>query len=276
MRASSGTRWTSVGLILGLGVALVPACGSEDPKKKIPPAKYNGNDLGAGASAGGGSARPDDGGAHPDGGNAQLEGGTGSSSGATGGTLGESGSATKGDAGSAATHGSSAGASAGDGCPLGYDDCDDDPSDCETPVNTLTQCGGCAISCSDEQGTVECTEGKCVMTSCTKGYGDCDNDGTTGCELALAEDDAHCGDCLRDCAAAGSTCNTSMCTPITVASAISGFASFMTGRSVYFMTGGYTLSLLQLDGGTKKQIWAATASVGSTLIRTRSIVTRPT
>ena len=49
------------------------------------------------------------------------------------------------------------------GCSDGFGDCDDDPSDCETPLDTLIQCGACNVSCSDTNGSVACAAGTAPM-----------------------------------------------------------------------------------------------------------------
>ena len=267
MRARSNTRWVSLGLLLGSGMALATACGSEDGKKKTPPVYEGGGD----GNDAGSSSTPGNGGDAPGGSAATPTGGAGATAatGATGGVPGEAGSGAASPAGVTSTGGAGgAGGAPTDGCPAGFDDCDSDPSDCETPVNTLTQCGGCAISCSDDHGTVACTNNQCVMSGCTSGYGDCDADGTTGCEESLDENDTHCGDCLRDCAAHGAVCNTSMCTPVVVDASASGFTSHLAGGALYMMTSGampvsnYTLQRIPVDGSARKQVWAASGNIG--------------
>jgi hypothetical protein len=175
-------------------LVLVPGCGSEDDKKKENGPKYGagGDPSAAGSDAGSEGGRD----------------GVSGSIGTAGESASEAGAPATGEAGAGSETGGAGGAQ--NTCPEGFGDCDDDPTSCETPLDTLVQCGGCDVSCSDSHGTPTCEDSKCVMTSCDAGYGDCDEDGTTGCELALAEDDAHCGACSRDCAAAGSECNTSM------------------------------------------------------------------
>lgn len=265
MKLSASKRVTSIGLLLMTGTLLASACGSEDAKRTSPGPKNNG----AGEDAGGrGSMAKGDGGggAQPEAGNGTT-GGT-DSTGAVGGALngnGGSGDSVAGGAGGAGV----AGTGATEGCPEGFDNCDEDPNTCETPVTSLAQCGSCDVSCSDEHGDVACSDGKCLMTACDNGYGDCDEDGTTGCELALAENDAHCGDCLRDCAAAGSTCNTRMCAPIVIDASASGFDSYLAGNAMYMMSSGampvssYTLSRIPIDGSARKVVWAASANVAN-------------
>ena len=155
------------------------------------------------------------------------------------------------------------------GCPDGFGDCDDDPSNCETPLDTLIQCGACDVSCSDANGSVACEDGKCVMTECTAGFGDCDEDGTNGCELTLAEDDANCGECGRDCAAGGATCNTGGCTAVVIDPSASGFIARFAGGAMYIMGSGampvsnYTLVRIPVDGSARSTVWAASANVGN-------------
>lgn len=95
------------------------------------------------------------------------------------------------------------------GCPMGMGDCDTNPNDCETPLNLITSCGACDVTCNNSHGVVPCTDGKCVITSCTSGFLDCDHKGETGCEAQIATDNLNCGVCGHVCAQ--TTCETSLC-----------------------------------------------------------------
>lgn len=71
-------------------------------------------------------------------------------------------------------------------CANGFDDCDDDPSNgCETPLNTLTDCGSCGTPCfiSGAQN-LNCAGGVCSAASCSSGFADCDGD-SLSCETDL-------------------------------------------------------------------------------------------
>lgn len=83
-----------------------------------------------------------------------------------------------------------------DSCDDGWGDCDDAPLDCETRLNSLTDCGACGETCGDDDvrnGTATCETGRCGPASCDDGFADCNavpvdgcearTDGTTGCGM---------------------------------------------------------------------------------------------
>jgi hypothetical protein len=85
------------------------------------------------------------------------------------------------------------------GCASGFDDCDGNPTNgCETPLDTLTDCGGCRAPCSaGGASNASCAGGVCSAASCTAPLADCDADGVT-CETDLTS--------LDDCASCGAPC----------------------------------------------------------------------
>jgi hypothetical protein len=176
-------------------------CASNDPDRDT--VDGNGNIVPEGGGGEGGSSG---------GGN----GGSGGSS--RGGTAGAAGSGEGGEGGTPDGTGGSSGSSTGgggNGCPTGFDDCDDDPSDCETPLSLITSCGSCTTTCDASHGDVRCdaTTFECVVgpNGCASGYDDCDDDPSTGCEAELATDAEHCGMCDRSCG--GGSCTNSQCGP---------------------------------------------------------------
>lgn len=85
------------------------------------------------------------------------------------------------------------------GCASGFEDCDDSAENgCETPLDTLTDCGSCNVIC-DAGGapSASCSGGICSAASCTPPLADCDADGVT-CETDLRT--------LEDCATCGVAC----------------------------------------------------------------------
>ena len=93
------------------------------------------------------------------------------------------------------------GACAIESCDAGFDDCDGDPSNgCETPLDTLTDCGACGVSCSVTGGTASCESGTCAIGVCEDpSTGDCNRDPSDGCEATL--------DTLTDCGGCGVACD---------------------------------------------------------------------
>ncbi len=75
-------------------------------------------------------------------------------------------------------------------CEEHFESCDEDVSTgCETPTNTLTDCGDCGVTCEVENGTATCSGGTCEVESCDDGFFNCDDDPLTGCESTLP---CHC------------------------------------------------------------------------------------
>jgi hypothetical protein len=84
-------------------------------------------------------------------------------------------------------------------CADDHRDCDQDPENgCEVAPDAVEHCGQCQRACSVEHGSVRCVAGGCELDTCDSGYADCDGDGRS-CEIELASDAAHCGECQRSC-----------------------------------------------------------------------------
>jgi hypothetical protein len=96
-------------------------------------------------------------------------------------------------------------------CGQGFDDCDGDPNNgCETDLTTsLSDCGGCGVSCEPAHATGVCEEGACTPT-CEDGFADCNGDAADGCEADLSAPET-CGACDNVCSAKGgkATCDAS-------------------------------------------------------------------
>jgi hypothetical protein len=73
-------------------------------------------------------------------------------------------------------------------CNSGYADCDSNPANgCETALNTLSNCGGCGVSCNMTHASASCSTGSCRLTACDYGYANCDSQENTGCETELMD-----------------------------------------------------------------------------------------
>ena len=97
-------------------------------------------------------------------------------------------------------------------CDEGYDDCDGELANgCEVDLRIdPDHCGGCERSCPvGEFASRGCAMGECTIT-CEEGHGDCDGDPSTGCEVDLQGDAAHCGACDSPCAE-GLVCSEAAC-----------------------------------------------------------------
>ncbi|MDX2054671.1 MAG: hypothetical protein SFV15_19880 [Polyangiaceae bacterium] len=101
-------------------------------------------------------------------------------------------------------------------CLTGYGDCDKDVANgCELQLNSVNDCGGCGVACTNGHGATACTNSACAPT-CDTDWGDCDGDKINGCETSLAANPLHCGVCGKACLAdelcqAGSCVKAALC-----------------------------------------------------------------
>jgi hypothetical protein len=237
------------------GVAFFTACGSDDGKKSQPPVRPPSGGEGAAAGEGG------------------TNGGTAGSGNAGSGVSGDAGNGmAEGGVGAAPGQPTAGAADGGAGaggleCPAGFGDCDSNPADCETALNTVTACGGCDVSCDGSHASVSCIEGACVVDSCTDGYDDCDEDPNSGCEAKL-DSDVHCGSCSRDCTTAGATCSMSTCSVEVLSPDGRAWEAAFGGGAMFVMkvnaspVSHYALTRIPLDGSAEKTIWDADGGVG--------------
>lgn len=92
-------------------------------------------------------------------------------------------------------------------CSGGWGDCNGAYGDgCETPLNTLANCGGCGSACVPPNGIGTCDAGSCVIALCGEGYDDCDGIVANGCEVNSDTNVNHCGGC-------GVVCPSNSCPP---------------------------------------------------------------
>ncbi|MDQ3035001.1 MAG: hypothetical protein M3Y87_21520 [Myxococcota bacterium] len=90
-------------------------------------------------------------------------------------------------------------------CEEGFGDCDGEPrTGCETPLDSLTDCGTCGEQCSIDHGVPFCFASTCSIENCAPGWGDCNEGSSDGCEMRLDAVD-HCGSCGSPCAPAHAT-----------------------------------------------------------------------
>jgi hypothetical protein len=104
---------------------------------------------------------------------------------------------------------------ANNGCAVGTDACDSDPTNgCETNTNTdANHCGDCDTVCTTANGDGTCEAGKCKVASCDQGWADCDLAPRNGCETNLLNTTSDCGSCNNNCAKANTNafCNGGNC-----------------------------------------------------------------
>lgn len=66
-----------------------------------------------------------------------------------------------------------------------FRDCDAQrPNGCERSIATLTDCGGCNISCGYPNAAADCSTGTCAFSGCQTNYWDVDGNLANGCEYA--------------------------------------------------------------------------------------------
>ena len=89
-------------------------------------------------------------------------------------------------------------------CNGGFGNCDINPANgCETPLNSLTNCGVCGTTCGYPNAITDCSSGACVFQSCASPFLDCNaNLGLDGCEVNGNSDNNHCGNCATVCVGA--------------------------------------------------------------------------
>jgi hypothetical protein len=98
-------------------------------------------------------------------------------------------------------------------CDSLWGDCDgNDGTGCETPLNTLDDCGQCNGICWRAHATPTCATGNCRIQSCNTLWDDCDSIDLNGCETSLETTD-DCGSCGTRCsrANASATCSGGNC-----------------------------------------------------------------
>lgn len=99
-------------------------------------------------------------------------------------------------------------------CAPGNGDCDDDSANgCETPLDSIANCGECGHTCDSlPRANPGCVNGSCGVGECLGAYGDCDKDPSNGCEQPLLTND-HCGACDTPCAPDNGegNCDTGQC-----------------------------------------------------------------
>lgn len=103
------------------------------------------------------------------------------------------------------------------GCEGAYDDCDGVlDNGCETPLDTLADCGRCGRECAPAGAIGTCDDGVCRIEACDEGRADCDGMRANGCEVDLRSDVAHCGACRARCAFdhASAACDEGACSMV--------------------------------------------------------------
>jgi len=98
-------------------------------------------------------------------------------------------------------------------CNPGFGNCDgNDENGCETPLNTLSNCGACNATCSLANAGESCSTGTCTLGTCDSGFGNCDSVASNGCEAPLTTA-SNCNMCGVACdyANAAESCGTGSC-----------------------------------------------------------------
>jgi len=103
-------------------------------------------------------------------------------------------------------------------CTAGFADCDGNATNgCETPIDTISNCGSCGRVCAFTNGIPACTAGACVLSGCSaRNYRDCDANASTGCERDINTDPTSCGGCgiiCRSHIGSATPCVGGACTP---------------------------------------------------------------
>jgi hypothetical protein len=80
-------------------------------------------------------------------------------------------------------------------CASGLTDCSG--SCVELPYN-VNHCTACDAACGPYANAIPSCNNQCIMT-CNEGFEDCNADRVDGCEVELATDELHCGECGNAC-----------------------------------------------------------------------------
>jgi hypothetical protein len=94
-------------------------------------------------------------------------------------------------------------------CADGWENCDNEASTrngCETPLNTLTNCGGCNVACNLPHASESCGTGSCQLIACDANWGDCST-AQAGCETDLTT--------TSNCLGCGNSCGNTNATNVT-------------------------------------------------------------
>ena len=98
--------------------------------------------------------------------------------------------------------------------------CNDEDDDCDGEVDEEVDlssdpenCGDCGTVCGFEGATAACVEAECQIADCLDGLANCNGFAEDGCEVELAADPLHCGECFEACAFdnAGAVCDAGVC-----------------------------------------------------------------
>ena len=93
-----------------------------------------------------------------------------------------------------------------------YGDCDGYAlNGCETPLNTITDCGSCSNQCIANNTLASCLNSECGFL-CLSPYADCNGNIADGCEVDLYNDQQNCGECNSSCGI--TTCSLGICQEI--------------------------------------------------------------
>ncbi|MBW1808678.1 MAG: carboxypeptidase regulatory-like domain-containing protein, partial [Deltaproteobacteria bacterium] len=84
---------------------------------------------------------------------------------------------------------------------------------CVDTQTNPSHCGVCDLACEYSQAAGICQAGSCQMGACDNLFGDCNGNPVDGCEVDLAGDIGHCGDCDTVCSYANAvaTCAVGTC-----------------------------------------------------------------
>lgn len=85
---------------------------------------------------------------------------------------------------------------------------------CVNTESDPAHCGGCDMPCVLEHAVGTCAMSTCNVDRCDTGFEDCNGIAPDGCEVELATDPMHCGECTNACTFpnAMATCTAGSCT----------------------------------------------------------------
>jgi hypothetical protein len=89
------------------------------------------------------------------------------------------------------------------------DDCDGVIDNGFPTSADVNNCGACLHVCALPHATPTCSGGQCLIQTCDVGYDNCNGTASDGCEVQLATDPLHCGNCATVCSSQNATASCS-------------------------------------------------------------------
>ncbi|MEM9189702.1 MAG: hypothetical protein AAGF12_11035 [Myxococcota bacterium] len=170
-------------------------------------------------------------------------------------------------------------------CEAGWGDCDDDLGNgCETPLDTVINCGSCGMACDGAaacEGMPSCARGMCEYAVASAGTmcraASCAGDLPEQCDGAMTSCPAACGCagepcCAGDACATDLVCRSGQCRACTTTSPTTSGTAGTFGMTFFngVSAGGTTLTFTALNGSTATVTLGGGATASGSFTATNS------